>query len=94
MGPWISTDLTEEDVIAGLKITGYVNGELAGEGNTGRQKFTPAQWVRFASSVTTLRPGDAIALGTPAPCDAVVGDTFEIAVERIGRLPGRIVPKP
>jgi hypothetical protein len=35
-----------------------------------------------------------IALGTPAPCDAVVGDEFEMEIERIGRLADRIAAKP
>lgn len=93
MGPWISTDLTEDDVIAGLQITCRVNGAELGEGNTRRQKFTPSEWVRFAASITTLNPGDVLTLGTPAPCDAHPGDEFEIEIERIGKLAGRIAPR-
>lgn len=94
MGPWISTDLTENDVMTGLTISGRVNGELKGEGNTRRQKFAPGDWVRFASSVVPLRPGDVVTLGTPQPCDAVRGDKFEIEVENIGLLAGRIAHQP
>ncbi len=94
MGPWITTDVSENDVLAGLGITGRVNDRVVGEGNTRRSKFAPREWVRFAASVTTLRAGDVLALGTPAPCDAVTGDEFEIEIEGIGRLPGRIAPRP
>ena len=39
LGPCIRTDITEEDVAAGLRLTTHVNGELVGEGNTRTQKF-------------------------------------------------------
>ena len=93
MGPWISTDLTEDDLRHGLAIRGRVNGELKGEGNTRRQKFAPADWVRSASAIVSLHPGDVLTLGTPQPCDAIRGDTFEIEVEKIGTLAGRIAPQ-
>jgi 2-keto-4-pentenoate hydratase/2-oxohepta-3-ene-1,7-dioic acid hydratase in catechol pathway len=90
IGPVITTDISEDEIVAGLQITGRVNGQLAGEGNTRRSKFTPREWVRFAATATTLRQGDVLALGTPCPCDAVTGDSFEIEVEGIGSLAGQI----
>jgi 2-keto-4-pentenoate hydratase/2-oxohepta-3-ene-1,7-dioic acid hydratase in catechol pathway len=90
MGPCIRTDLTQADVSAGLAIVGRINGEIAGEGTTRRQKFPLGRWVSFASQVTTLRRGDVIALGTPAPCDARPGDEVEIEVEGIGALRAHI----
>jgi 2-keto-4-pentenoate hydratase/2-oxohepta-3-ene-1,7-dioic acid hydratase in catechol pathway len=92
LGPCIRTDITEEDVAAGLRLTTHVNGRLAGEGNTRTQKFPVSRWVSFASAYTTLQPGDVISLGTPCPCEVSAGDVAELAVEGIGRLRSRILP--
>lgn len=93
LGPCIRTDLTEDDVAAGLRLTAHVNGELAGEGNTRRQKFPVSRWVSFASAYTTLQPGDVISLGTPCPCEGAPGDVAELTVEGIGSLRCRIVAR-
>lgn len=91
MGPWIETDLTEEDLARGLQLTAQVNGELKAEGNTRLAKFPPSEVVRFASESITLYPGDVIALGTPQPCDAGPGDVVQVEVEGIGSFTNTIV---
>jgi 2-keto-4-pentenoate hydratase/2-oxohepta-3-ene-1,7-dioic acid hydratase in catechol pathway len=93
LGPCIRTDITEEDVAAGLRLTTHVNGELVGEGNTRRHKFSVSRWVSFVSAYTTLQPGDVISLGTPCPCDVSPGDIAELGVEGIGSLRCRIVTR-
>ncbi len=93
LGPCIRTDITEEDVAAGLRLTTHVNGELVGEGNTRTQKFSVSRWVSFASAYMTLQPGDVISLGTPCPCDVAPGDVAELEVEGIGSLRCRIVAR-
>jgi 2-keto-4-pentenoate hydratase/2-oxohepta-3-ene-1,7-dioic acid hydratase in catechol pathway len=91
LGPCIRTDLTEDDVAAGLELTTHVNSELVGEGNTSRHKFSASRWVSFASAYATLQPGDVISCGTPCPCEVSAGDVVELAVEGIGSLRCSIV---
>jgi 2-keto-4-pentenoate hydratase/2-oxohepta-3-ene-1,7-dioic acid hydratase in catechol pathway len=91
MGPWICTDLTQDDLDAGLNIVVRVNGKTQGEGNTKKLKYPMAQMVSFASRYTTLEPGDVISVGTPKPCEVQPGDLVELEVERIGTLRNRIV---
>ena len=38
----------------------------------------------------TLLPGDVIALGTPQPCVAVLGEDVELEIEAIGVLRNRV----
>jgi 2-keto-4-pentenoate hydratase/2-oxohepta-3-ene-1,7-dioic acid hydratase in catechol pathway len=91
MGPWIDTGLSASTVEAGLEIATRINGELRGGGNTRNQKFAMAAFVQAASAVTTLTPGDVIALGTPKPCEAQAGDAVEIEIEELGVLHNRLV---
>jgi 2-keto-4-pentenoate hydratase/2-oxohepta-3-ene-1,7-dioic acid hydratase in catechol pathway len=91
LGPWIDTSLTPAEIEAGLEITTRVNGERRGGGNTRNQKFSMAAFVQAASRVTTLVPGDVIALGTPQPCEASPGDEVEIEIEGLGVLHNRLV---
>ncbi len=91
MGPWIDTGLTPEDVAAGLALVTRVNGVLVTEGSTANHKFPVADWVVAASQLTTLQPGDVIALGTPKPAEVVPGDVVELEVEGIGVLHNSVV---
>jgi 2-keto-4-pentenoate hydratase/2-oxohepta-3-ene-1,7-dioic acid hydratase in catechol pathway len=86
LGPWIETGITPEDVAAGLELTTRVNGEVAAWGNTRNHKFPLTDWVIAASELTTLLPGDVIALGTPQPAEVVPGDLVELEIEGIGVL--------
>lgn len=91
LGPWVRTDLTEEQIRDGLRMSTYVNGVLQGEGNTRDLKFRPSEVVHFAATFSTLYPGDVISLGTPKPVEVVPGDRVELAIDGIGVLRNRIV---
>lgn len=92
MGPWVRTDLSEEEIRDGLEITGRVNGVKGQSGNTRYYKYWPAELVAYLSDFVTLFPGDVITLGTPPPPPpAAVGDVLEIEVEGIGVLTNRVV---
>jgi 2-keto-4-pentenoate hydratase/2-oxohepta-3-ene-1,7-dioic acid hydratase in catechol pathway len=86
-GPWISTDITRDDLRDGLAITGRVNGQVVQSGSTARFKFDPGQILSHASRYFTLLPGDVISLGTPPPAYAIAsGDRVQAEVENIGVL--------
>ncbi|TSD40365.1 fumarylacetoacetate hydrolase family protein [Rhodococcus sp. KBS0724] len=87
LGPWVSTDLTREDITDGLSITGLVNGDVCQSNNTSRFKFSPGEVLSHASKYVTLMPGDVIALGTPPPPYPIApGDRVEAVVEGLGTL--------
>jgi acylpyruvate hydrolase len=77
-----------------LRITATVNGEVMQKADTSDLVFGPVDLVKYASTITTLRPGDVIATGTPGgvgharkpPRFLVDGDTVVTEVEAIGRL--------
>jgi 2-keto-4-pentenoate hydratase/2-oxohepta-3-ene-1,7-dioic acid hydratase in catechol pathway len=91
LGPWIDTALTPDDVDAGLALTARVNDAVVGEGNTRNHTFPVHHWIVAASELTTLEPGDVIALGTPQPVEVVPGDAVELEIERIGVLHNTVV---
>jgi 2-keto-4-pentenoate hydratase/2-oxohepta-3-ene-1,7-dioic acid hydratase in catechol pathway len=94
MGPWIETALTQADVTGGLALTTRVNDVVAAEGSTREHKYALADWVVAASALTTLEPGDVIALGTPQPVEIVAGDSLELEIEGIGVLRNTVVAEP
>jgi 2-keto-4-pentenoate hydratase/2-oxohepta-3-ene-1,7-dioic acid hydratase in catechol pathway len=86
-GPWIHRDLSEDRVMQGLEITGYVNGAEAQRGDTRYFAFTPSEMLSHVSQLIGLVPGDVLALGTPYPAPNVkVGDHVVSEVEEIGAL--------
>lgn len=91
MGPWISTEITEKHVDAGLDITATVGDEIRVRGTTARYKFPVHEVIRFASLHTRLYPGDVISLGTPDACYVQRGDAVTLAVDGIGELRNRVV---
>jgi 2-keto-4-pentenoate hydratase/2-oxohepta-3-ene-1,7-dioic acid hydratase in catechol pathway len=91
-GPWIRRDLTEERVMDGLEISGYVNGAKAQSGSTKWFAFTPSEMISHVSQLISLDPGDVIALGTPYPAPEInVGDQVVCEVEQVGTLTNYIV---
>lgn len=87
VGPWIRTDITPEDIDAGLAIEGRINGTVGIVGNTRNLKYSVGDMVSFVSRYTTLEPGDLISLGTPdIPPALEPGDEVEIEIEGIGVL--------
>ncbi|MBV0903030.1 fumarylacetoacetate hydrolase family protein [Haloarcula salina] len=88
LGPWIETDLDPR----GIDMETEINGETRQEANTELMLFDPYEIVSFLSRRFTLRPGDAIAFGSPAnPGTVAPGDTVEITYEGVGTLRNDIV---
>ncbi|HWB71810.1 MAG TPA: fumarylacetoacetate hydrolase family protein [Egibacteraceae bacterium] len=84
LGPWIDTDADPAD---GLAVRCRVNGELRQDGTTADFVFGVAELVSYASSFTTLLPGDVLLTGTPAGVGELRdGDTVEVGVAGIGTL--------
>ncbi len=91
-GPWIRRDLTEERVMEGLDIVGYVNGEKRQEGNTQWFAFTPSEMLSHVSHLIGLQTGDVLALGTPYPApDLTIGDHVVCEVQEVGTLHNYLV---
>jgi 2-keto-4-pentenoate hydratase/2-oxohepta-3-ene-1,7-dioic acid hydratase in catechol pathway len=95
MGPWITTEVSTDDIKGGLAIEARVNGEPVQSGNTRRFKHLPCEVLSYISRFMTLERGDVITLGTPPPAaDVVPGDVAEIEVEGVGVLTNHIVAEP
>ncbi len=77
-----------------LTMTCAVNGEAMQKAGTADPVFDPVALVRYASVITTLRPGDVIATGTPGgvghartPARYLAdGDVVVTEIDGIGRL--------
>jgi 2-keto-4-pentenoate hydratase/2-oxohepta-3-ene-1,7-dioic acid hydratase in catechol pathway len=91
MGPWIETEITEQDLADGLGIHGKRNGELVAQGNTALAKFRPSEIVSFLSQSLVLFPGDVISMGTPQAFTAAPGDEVAFEVDRIGSFANAVV---
>lgn len=90
IGPWLVT-CEEIDPNRPLRLTTRVNGELRRDHTTAALPFSFADLIAFASTFTTLKPGDVIATGIPVGSEAspralAAGDVVEIAVPEIGVL--------
>ena len=94
MGPWIRTDLREDDLRAGLTIEARINGVTQATGTTALARYAPSELLEFLSQHVTLVAGDVVSLGTPKPCEVEPGDAVEIEVEGIGVLRNGIVGEP
>jgi acylpyruvate hydrolase len=95
IGPFLVTpDELPGGVRPALEIRCSVNGETVQESNTGDLVFDPVDLVRYLSTITTLRPGDVIATGTPGgvgharqpPRYLADGDVVVTEIEHLGRL--------
>jgi acylpyruvate hydrolase len=95
IGPFLVTpDELPGGVRPALDIRCSVNGETVQQSNTGDLVFDPVDLVRYLSTITTLRPGDVIATGTPGgvgharrpPRYLGDGDVVTTEIEHIGRL--------
>jgi 2-keto-4-pentenoate hydratase/2-oxohepta-3-ene-1,7-dioic acid hydratase in catechol pathway len=84
MGPWLVT-ADEFGSSNDVELRCLVNGEVRQSGNTRDLIWDVAQLVAYASSVTTLHPGDVIATGTPAGVGPLYdGDIVELTLSGIG----------
>jgi len=100
LGPVLVTpDELTGGVTPELTISTTVNGELMQKADTADLLFNPIDLVRYVSTMTTLRPGDVIATGTPAGVGHARtpqrflsdGDLVVTEVSGIGRLENRAV---
>ena len=83
LGPWIETDLDP----TAIDMHTDVAGERRQDANTELMLFDPFEVVSYLSERFTLRPGDAVAFGSPAnPGTVEPGDEIEITYEGIGTL--------
>jgi acylpyruvate hydrolase len=86
--------VTTDEWQPGPGIRTVVDGEVLQEASTGDLVFDPAHLVSYISEVTTLRPGDIIATGTPGgvgharkpPRYLSAGSRVQITIEGIGTL--------
>ena len=87
IGSWVTTDVTEKKIAAGLSLRAFVNDELVHEGNTSLFTHSVAETVSEASRLCSLYPGDLISLGTPPnPAPIQRGDVVRIEVESVGSV--------
>ncbi len=77
----------------------WLNGELHQDFNTADMIFKPKEQIEWASSVTTLRPGDVISTGT-GPGNGIAtgrwlrpGDVIEAEITGLGRQKTSIISK-
>ncbi len=91
VGPWMATP---DELAFPLTVETRVNGERRQRANTDTMIFAIPRLIAYASSFTTLRPGDVIATGTPAgvgmrrtpPSWLAEGDRIEIEISGLGVL--------
>lgn len=75
-----------------LRVVMRVNGEARQDARTSEMVFSIEQALHAMSRVTTLRPGDLVAMGTPEGVSAVhPGDTMEVELEGLGVLRNPVV---
>lgn len=93
IGPWITTK-DEMPVREDIVLETFVNGVRRQHGSGGDLIFSPEYCVSYISKFMELRPGDMIALGTPAgvasgeaePKWLKAGDAVELRISGIGAL--------
>ncbi len=83
LGPWLETDLDPR----GIGMYTDVAGERRQDANTELMLFDPFEVVAYISERFTLRPGDVVALGSPAnPGLVEPGDEVAITYDGVGTL--------
>lgn len=86
----IGPDLVTPDEVSDLRtltLQTRVNGTLRQDANIADLIWDVDQFVSYASSVTTLEPGDILLTGTPAGIGAVGdGDHIECVIGNVGAL--------
>ncbi|MTE24229.1 fumarylacetoacetate hydrolase family protein [Microbacterium sp. ZXX196] len=95
LGPWL---VTADVAPAGSVLTTRVGDETVQSSTTDDLVFGAAELVSSISRITTLRPGDIIATGTPGGVGAARtppryladGETVEVAIEGIGAVRNRV----
>ncbi len=98
VGPWLVTG-DEVDGAADLAIGCEVDGVVMQSSRTSDLLFGPAELVAYVSRITTVRPGDVIATGTPGGVGAArspkvflaPGQVLRTVIEGIGECVNRCV---
>lgn len=86
MGPWLVTS-DELGSPTDVDLQCSVSGQIRQKANTRDLIWGVAKLVSYASSVTTLEPGDVITTGTPAGVGPIKdGDSIELELSGVGRL--------
>lgn len=76
-----------------LEMRTTVDGEVRQEATTAAMHRSPAEAISELSERVTLRPGDVVALGSPAnPGTIEPGDTVEVWYEGVGTLRNTVAP--
>jgi 2-keto-4-pentenoate hydratase/2-oxohepta-3-ene-1,7-dioic acid hydratase in catechol pathway len=97
-GPWmVSSDEVPPDSV--LNLACRLNGQQMQRTTTDLMIFSIPQLIAFASTFTTLEPGDVIVTGTPGgvglrrkpPLWMKHGDVVEVEIERVGVLRNTVV---
>lgn len=91
VGPWMTTT---DEFTPGAVLTTTVDGDVVQRDSTGDLVFGPADLVAYVSRITTLRPGDLIATGTPGgvgsgmtpPRFLAHGSEVAVRIDGIGEL--------
>lgn len=88
IGPCVATDVDPTH----LSMQTTVDGETRQDASTAEMTQSPAEIVAELSRRCTLRPGDVVALGSPAnPGTVEPGDEIAVTYEGIGTLRNTIV---
>ncbi len=91
LGPWIVTHLGLDE-LNDLDIVTRVNGEARQTGNTSAMLWKVPELISYATSFTTLLPGDVILTGTPAGIGEILpGDEVSVSVSSIGELVNPVI---
>ncbi len=98
LGPWL-VPYKEESLIADIRLTTRVNGEIRQDDRTSRLIFGFRYLINYISTFTTLVAGDIIITGTPTGAGARFdpprylrpGDVVEVEAEGIGLLRNGVV---
>jgi 2-keto-4-pentenoate hydratase/2-oxohepta-3-ene-1,7-dioic acid hydratase in catechol pathway len=94
LGPWIETELTLEEIKAGIDVRTYLEGDLRQDGTTADLIFDVPRIIEHVSAAMTLLPGDVILTGTPAGVGPMTaGEEVEVTSSRLGALTNRVVAK-
>ena len=86
IGPWV-VPASERPELGDLAMRLHVNEELRQQSSTGLMVVDIPTAIEFLSRHTTLRPGDILAMGTPAGVGPIEdGDVVTCLIETIGTL--------
>ena len=93
MGPGLLA-FTGPDMLANIKLTTRVNGEIRQQDRTSRMIFSFTDIIAYVSTFTPLKPGDVLVCGTPTGAGARFdppkwlkpGDIVEISADGLATL--------